>query len=132
MSLATWKTEHVIKLPKRATIDQMLNAALQKYIGGRKTNLEKHGCHTSDGCVWAHGSSSFDFADNCELCRQYRTMQNSITFVCAGCPLDGPGDRSCGYRPAGESPWHAWLRRSYPEPMIRLIRRAIKKRETGK
>ena len=105
MSVQTWLDEFGTKTD------------LEKWIGLRKENLEKHGC-------FLNGSRRLEDKEvnklyingrTCQLCRDYY----NDTGKCENCPLDKDGNGCDNY----ESPWEIWIRTGNPEPMIQALTR---------
>ena len=122
MSKKSWKEEFypisamqiamdTLHEPKRSLDRVLLEHSIRKWTGIRPTNLAKHNIRYSLPI-------SVD-ASSCSLCRVYYTHGND----CDGCPLmtkHGPCDRENG-------PFQSAMRKNDPEPMIKALKRALKK-----
>lgn len=122
MSIKSWKEEFypvsamqvardTPREPKRSLDRALLEHSIKKWIGLRSTNIDKHGIR--------YGVPIVIDASSCSLCRVYYTHGND----CDGCPLmtkQGPCDRENG-------PFRSSMRNGEPEPMIRALKRALKK-----
>jgi len=135
MSLKTWKREFYPKTAKQAARGSALAAArhsLQKWTGLLAKNLRKHGVESNGSGVWDSTNSfddwcSFD-ASTCALCKKF--LDDDAPFpvpACATCPLfETLGGRSCStYR----QPYDVFSATGDPNPMIRALRRTVKRLE---
>lgn len=99
-----------------------LDHSLRKWIGLRKKNLEKLGLK----------EPPIDVSDiTCALCKHYA----DLSPACKGCPLIKAGDgRRCDESKSEDedAPFFHYHDSGDPEPMIRLIRKAIKARDAKK
>lgn len=120
MSLKSWKEEFY---PVRAAdATHPLQHSLQKWIGLRPENLERHEVFiNSDSNVESENGDSLSIdSSSCALCTIY--LDNG----CADCPLIKAHEAPCdqiGW--GGENPFAAWCSDHYPEPMIQIIQKAI-------
>lgn len=121
MSLRTWKREFHIP-PSRWTKANALDCVLKKYLGTRKPAMRRHGVKKDRGTL-VDGKEKLVFDNEaCALCKFYR---NWGKFTCtAKCPLNSKLRGTCF---SSKSPFAKWVRTGDPEPLIRALRRAIKK-----
>ena len=130
MSLATWKEEfypvRACDVPKKDAVAH----SLQKWIGLRKKNLDKHGCRLSIG--W--NAQLIDdinpgmFAiDNrsCALCHHYLDSEDEAGG-CAFCPLKKLLGVPCD---ADGQPYRVFCKTNDPEPMIAALEKALSLQE---
>ena len=136
MSLVTWKREFYPKTAKQAARGSALAAArhsLQKWIGLLAKNLRKHGVENNESGVWDSTNSfddwcSFD-ASTCSLCQKFLDDDAPLLALssCATCPLaETLGGRSCA---ADDQPYNVFAKTGDPNPMIRALRRTVKRLE---
>jgi hypothetical protein len=103
MSLQTWLNEFGTKTD------------LEKFIGLRKENIEKHGCFLNEDCDVedSEGNVFMVNGESCQICDDYFNTEKS----CGICPL-GKIERGC-YDDI--SPWRKWKACKDPEPMIEAL-----------
>ncbi len=129
MTLSTWKAEfYPIEASKVRGKRKALKHSLRKWIGLRKGNLEKHGGEAYQGDLrFADGIFEVD-SDSCALCELYVGLQGT----CEKCPLlAAHAGTRCDHQNKGEvfTPFADFLENSNPEPMIRLLRKALRQLE---
>ena len=127
MSLATWKAEFYVP-PSRWTKANALDCVLEKYLGTRKKALARHHVRKAETRPTLHGwGQPFPFnTATCALCSCYWLPD---TRECSPeCPLVTKYRRWTGEG----RPYTHWRETGDPEPMIRALRRAIKKRDAAK
>ena len=117
MSIETWKIKHYPVEACDCPEDKALPHSHLKWTGLRPEVLDEHGLYKRDGnyCVFEKGTDkkfSID-GDTCALCESYNDWGD-----CPDCPLP-VADCDKAYR--------AWLIKGDPEPMIKLLERAIEK-----
>ena len=131
MSIETWKAEFYPVPADKCKKKDALAHSLKKWLGLREKALKKHDLtRVSYSISEAHFRNArleID-SDSCALCKYYCLGMFS---PCRRCPLRKLRGKRCdaGRADCGErihSPWHSWQYESNPEPMIRLIRKAIK------
>ena len=138
MSLKTWKQEFypITALQAHKTLDLvgLVEHSIQKWIGLRKKNLEKHGLETY-GFTYIRDSDDNSFsvdAFSCSLCRRFVNFRKEEKEDdCFGCPIfESRGHvRCCEYSPketTPDSPYAHWQWDENPEPMIRALRKALR------
>jgi len=130
MTLQTWMNEFY-PVPASEVLEKDAPAhSLRKWKGLLKENLEKHDCITNfNGDVLGHGGKIEISEATCALCLLYRFVGN----LCSACPLAVSRGRSCFLPTSDEdyfSPWRAWLYERNPLPMINVLEKAIKNKET--
>lgn len=122
MSLATWKPKHYPIPASKCTEDGALEHTLQKYLGTRKTALKRHRLVAINGTL-TDGVYKFGFGHKtCALCTFYRADRHCHS----ACPLLRETGMLCGRH---GSAYDRWCETGDPEPMIRALRRAIKKQK---
>ena len=121
MSLETWKAEFYPVPASKCPKKDALRRSLQKWLGLRKTSLKRHGIEQEVACL-TDGECALLMSDTtCPLCRWHRD--------CSGCPLLLVRGVCC-FEDDDDSlggPWNYWRATGDPNPMIHLIRKAIKK-----
>lgn len=139
MSLESWKAEFY-PVPadslKSATDLEVAKHSLQKWIGLRKSNLEKHGVKRA-GCDLIESSvdsSSSDYrfyaiaaSSHCSLCVRFLNTSHPKD-KCADCPLyQARGDYRCDRTTSREgiSPWSEYRANGNPEPMILALVKTV-------
>jgi len=131
MSLETWKEEYYPVDAVRCKKKDALEHSLQKWIGLRKTNLKKHKMHESNGDIRSENPIDNEYfvvsGSTCALCHVYLNNLDSIS-PCKKCPLSiARNDIACDRVSRNrKSTYHRFVNDANPEPMIRLIRKAIK------
>lgn len=123
MSLATWKREHYPIPASQCWQEDALDHGLQKYLGTRPAVLKRHGlvrtrATLSDGKVTLHFAES-----TCALCQFYCKQKQCDKSNCGLAAVTG---KLCG---DPDSPYQRWVKTGDPEPMIRALRKAIKKQK---
>lgn len=143
MSLKTWKAEFYPKKPSKSmSTREAIEHSIQKWIGLRRGNLKKHGVvrgwpGTSIGAVGTISGMNID-TESCALCKKF--FQSPWAFVAGGivevkqgcpkCPLTLVLGHTCDY--TSEAPYGKWVSGgSNPEPMIRALKKALKKHDAG-
>jgi len=124
MSLATWKKEFYPIPASRCPEKDALQHSLRKYLGVRPTMLNRHNLFKA-GCTLCEYESQahFHFIERtCALCKFY-TSKHKCNPQCPLARKEGP---LCGDEDSAYMHWH---RTGDPEPMIRALRRAVKKQE---
>jgi hypothetical protein len=137
MSYKTWAAEYYPK-PAREAIGTPLEAAkhsLQKWIGLRKENMEKHGVLrriTASGSnivigdlLW-RGNDLVISWESCALCRYAGSYY--ITASCSGCPLYEVRGQipCCEASGSAINAFFAYTRRGDPEPMIEDLQATVR------
>lgn len=109
MSLESWKDEFLTKTD------------LEKWIGLRKENLDKHDCSMISPKILTDIKDTFMINGcSCQLCTNYRRKENN----CFNCPLSlNRNFHACDSKRKDEidSPFGIWIRKSNPEPMIEAL-----------
>lgn len=135
MSLETWKAEFypVSAGSKSWGKLKALEHSLKKWRGLRKKNLDKHGVtkeldssdlnYSENGVDWTF----FVDARSCALCKLYLPKEGQ-EGTCSKCPLFEARGRRCDRAdvPLGVSPYRDFKEYSNPEPMIKLIEKALR------
>jgi hypothetical protein len=132
MSLKTWISEFYPKEPsQRMTKRQAVEHSIQKWTGLLPQNLRKHSLFAD----WEFGShiyykneDSFDITwESCALCIKY---EDGGHLLCEKCPLfkslknkrcDDPGE-----------PYVIWRETGNPRPMIKALKKVLKKLDEEK
>jgi len=130
MTLETWKKEFYPVPADDPSIDTSMKAtlhSLQKWIGLRKENLNKHSVYMFAGYVddFLDFKSSIDpglciNADSCALCKIFRNS-------CFECPLYQVRTRPCDKCLEEEtySPFSDYIINYNPEPMISWLLKTV-------
>ena len=117
MTLRTWKDEFYPTEARRASEEDAVSHSLQKWIGLRETNLEKHGLSIESlwttGIVDSNGDGMTNNGASCALCAHYYT---SGEYNCLGCPLMHHLKKRCDM--GRYSLIKLFIDTSDPEPMI--------------
>jgi hypothetical protein len=119
VSIKSWKEKFYPVPADSATLKSDvddINHSLQKWIGFRESNLEKHG--VSVGEIDVRFLSS---ALACSLCEKYQDIENTILPNCSRCPIKKLNGFTCN------GPWQVWRFGGTPEPMITLLEETLKK-----
>lgn len=130
MSLDSWKAEFYPVEADQVPKKQAIAHALQKWIGLRKENLNRHGLQVFCSTIWEKTEGVFYQdapvmainADSCSLCHFYLKKQ------CEKCPLFATtGHRECeGDLDNGVySPYEHWQSFHNPERMITALQQAL-------
>ena len=133
MSLDTWKKEFYPIPAKECKKKDALEHSLKKWIGLRIKNLEKHGVIKKGFRIIEDLKDEYEYlhiADSsCALCIHYL---NNEGIKCIKCPLSKSRNGTACDK-GRSSPYENFTNHSEPEPMIRLIRKAIKQsKQKGK
>jgi len=124
MSLATWKKEFCPAPASECEEKDALAHVLRKYLGTRQEALEQHGVEKKgNGLIDRKGHAFWFGVDTCALCMCYSSAEQG---ACSKCPLTTRGGKRCFNH---NRPYRHWCLTGDPEPMIRALRRAIKKQE---
>ncbi len=110
-----------------------ISHSLRKWIGLRKENLSRHDVHLDFHAIKSedgHTCLSID-ADSCALCAVYYETKSRVG-KCVECPLYQIRGASCDTiygedwdEDTPESPYHRLVNDGDPEPMIKLLERAL-------
>lgn len=138
MSLKTWKEEfypfEAYLFTEKSSGLEAAKHSLQKWIGMRKENLERHG-----GYRKTYGDLGFRekdivrsfqiYNESCSLCQKFLRPHGGEPW-CKACPLAiARGGVPCDKKNAllGEtvSPWFSWTALADPEPMIHWLGKAV-------
>ena len=124
MSIKTWKKEFI------TDTGNLIQDGLNKWIGFRKKNLEKHGLKLDPELSYKLiDSEGNDFNMNeCSLCDKYFYYHHTIE--CEDCPLCITRNNvRCDKKREDEvlSPWTEMTKKQNPEPMIQWLKKALKK-----
>jgi len=133
MSLETWKKKYYPIEASEVPEKDALAHSLQKWIGLREKNLDKHEVsHHGWYIECDHELDILDIdGDTCALCYHYETGSK-----CPKCPLVKVAGRRCDqggdamFNGDKYSPYEEFVKNKNPEPMIKLIRSAIKAEES--
>ncbi len=119
MTLESWKSEFYPIEASEVPESEAVAQSLQKWIGLRKENLDKHECFLDEfGVVDVNGEYLMINADSCALCSYYQLAG------CGICPLSEAGYGCELY----ESPWDKFTEdNSNVEPMIAALTEISKK-----
>jgi len=133
MSLESWKqlyypitAEEAAKLSSR----EIIQHSLTKWIGLRKTNLDRHGVWKSVVCLLTDGSDTPKLSitgSTCSLCARYYDPSADEPASCASCTLAqlGKSGTDCFKE------YIHWRDTADPEPMIALLERALQTAEAN-
>lgn len=132
MSLKSWRKEFYPIPASKVSKSKAIEHSLQKWIGLREKNLEKHNLeHVGLKRIaeWEDITNSFS-ADNesCALCVFYF----DANAKCDKCPLSKLRKRyPCDEEMDDEtdSPYISFIQHKRPEPMIKLLRQALKQQQ---
>lgn len=128
MSLKTWKEEFYKVEASQVPQEEALQHSLTKWIGLRRENLAKHEVERNGFLL---GDTDIILAidgTSCALCLLY------VDESCHSCPLRKAKEDQ-GYFYTGDHCWKEYsiqIRTGNPEPMIRLIQKAIRITEASK
>lgn len=134
MSLKTWKEEFYPVEADKVPEEHAIAHSLQKWIGLRKENLEKHKCKITDrlprSVVNDHTTKdSLPITwKSCALCQHYDGPEEEY-HECNGCPLKQLRDRPCDQAVLDsdeEAPYTIFVATLDPEPMIELLEQALR------
>lgn len=135
MTLSTWKTEFYPTEASECSKEDAIEHSLRKWRGLRKEALERHGLYfdTYDYVV-VDDDGGYHFtvdASSCALCEHFLAEESDSWDEdrCKACPLSkSRSGISCDDTMNSEksSPWHAWLDKTDPEPMIAALEKAQK------
>lgn len=122
MSLQTWKDEFYPKPAHQVPESEALQHSLQKWIGLRSENLNKHKLKHSLGIITDSSKEQlFIDSTSCALCSHY--LDKDGEDECPKCPLTLKRGFACD---DGDNPPYLSLTcDNDPEPMINLIQLAI-------
>jgi hypothetical protein len=132
MSLKDWKEEFYPIPAGEVPIDDAIEHSLQKWIGLRKENLNRHN-------VWydpsrrevrgmGHTSTPVEISSkSCALCHRYIKYEGKYPG-CGACPLVAVRTVPCDRSTDGSymNPWRSFTVHENPEPMIDLIQAALR------
>lgn len=132
MSLATWKKEFYGPMVKAAgSLDTALEHSLKKWTGLLPKNLEKHKVEVVEwGDLFYKGQYFGIDYDTCAVCQFYKWSNPDDWEDCPRCILAQVRQgRSCCTPTAqfGVSPYDAWIDKTNPKPMIKLLEKALAK-----
>ena len=131
MSIETWKKEFYkesIEEVCAGTTIAALEHTLTMFKGCRPASLSKHQCHL-DG-AYVKDAENKKFILDCEhsyLCNKF-TFLDVLDYSCMDCPLcKVRGGVECDQPKQNRTPpWWSLTQNKNPEPMIDLIKKAIK------
>ena len=135
MSLNTWMAEFVFPCDPEATVGELLQWHLKKWIGLREENLEKHNCRqylshyvVDDSYSRMEMGNRYFISHEEPLCEKYRGV-DLWGKSCTKCPLYRVlHEYSCwtsGSWWGAITPRSSWYDQHCPELMIQCIRKAI-------
>jgi len=126
MSLATWKKEFYPIPASKCKKKDALEHSLQKWIGLRKKNTDKHDVRKYGMRIESKSDKYDDLliaCKSCSLCMFY--LKEHHIDKCDTCPLSiARGGFACDFM--FTSPYGTYQDSHNPEPMIKLIRKAIR------
>jgi hypothetical protein len=120
MSIESWKRQYLgdFQEARQSELAAVIHA-LKKWRGLRASVLARHGLRVDDGDLHDKEEHIFAIDDSsCVVCSRHR--------YCLGCSLKVfRGGYNCDTKISDSlednSPYHAWLFESNPEPMIELL-----------
>jgi hypothetical protein len=118
MTISTWKAEFYLVLARNAKDPEA--HSLQKWVGLRKENLDKHGLKAD--CNRLHGKDVGMFtlgSENCALCETY--YDDGSHTPCVDCPLCKHLGYACDSVKVEDAPWRVFTVQGNPEPMIAAL-----------
>lgn len=125
-NLTTWKAEYYPVEAERVKKRDALAHCLKKWIGLRARNLKRHGVQKGVMSIFDAGSGVLWIdTKSCAACVHWLYHEGCS---CRTCPLYLVRGVPC-YKSNGAdkpSPFDAFTRLGNPEPMIRLIRKAMR------
>ena len=128
MSYESWQDEFYPVPANEVPEGKALAHSLQKWIGLRQENLEKHGVTLSPGFRMVHEPGHADGLgiddESCALCAYYATKDLDGEAVCDECPIKKHTGQACGWT---GSAWLDFAMFGNPEPMIEALRGALAK-----
>ena len=128
MGFESWKDEFYPVPANEVSEGKALLHSLQKWIGLREDNLEKHGMTMSPSfrmvrepgrTVWLYISD-----DSCALCYYHLDQTYDGNLECGGCPLYRHTGKTCEHP---ESAWMDFVHSGNPEPMVEALSGALAK-----
>ncbi len=128
MSMETWKAEFYPVDAWKVPEDEAVAHSLQKWIGLRLENLEKHDVELAPNFRVVHepgttiGLGIND--DTCALCFHHYHESQDGTPICSGCPLKKHTGLACGF---AESAWEDFVHYGSVNPMIEALHGALVK-----
>ncbi len=133
MSLKTWKEEFYPTPAEHVSAFHAIDHSLVKWRGLRQANLNRHELVRSGfQIVDKDGGEMLRMnQDTCALCVHYLNPPGGTGNVCKTCPLFiVRGGVPCD---VGDHlpPYHAFIFRGDPEPMIRLLEEALQAEKAG-
>lgn len=121
MSAESWKAEFYPIQAKQVLYHRAAAHSLQKWIGLRVSNLDKHNLTALpinvDSSTCALCLLNIEVDGDCENCALSRARGG---VPCDQCRLD---EADCG------SPWNRWQVEDNPEPMIKWLELAVKEED---
>ena len=114
MSLATWKAEFYPIDAEDVPAEEAVAHSLQKWVGLRSANLEKHGVLHYLGKLYEGHYVFYIDEESCALCQHYWSAN-----VCKRCPLNHVLGHDCVS--GNPSPYDEFIDRDNPEPMITAL-----------
>jgi hypothetical protein len=127
MSINTWLDEfypvsvNVLDKDNLSKLDA-LEHSLRKWEGFREKNLKRYNVTGGDIRLFIHG-------DDCALClKYYDEFSYSDLHPCESCPIyQNNGGKGCSYDPKNKSEYYQYLKYENPLPMIKLLKKLIKR-----
>jgi len=128
VSLKTWKEEFYPIPAYECKEEDALEQSLNKWIGLRKKNIDKHELVIdSSGDLQGKGGEFVIDDESCSLCKFYLHRFDNEKEDCVRCPLYKSNNNvSCGEGYDSPHSTYCYSLDHDPEPMIRLIKKAIK------
>lgn len=126
MGLAEWKRRYYPIDARNVEERDALAHSLRKWRGMRPAVLARYNVGSTVGLLRDNHSAEILFINDrtCALCQHYAQYASE---PCTDCPLnESRGEISCDCRAVGErvSPYHSWVRKNDPEPMIKALEKA--------
>lgn len=133
MSVQTWESEFYPSPADEASGSEReaLDHSLRKWIGLRPENLERHGLRRFDRKL-TDGLYRFDVdSTSCALCERHSMVCDtcSLTEANGGFSCDGIDCRGLEEGEEGPDHYGEFLISGDPEPMIKLIQKAIEQED---
>lgn len=123
MSVESWKEEFYPIDAHEVEKEDAAKHSLQKWIGLRKVNLDKHNVRLEVTEV-RNDTSRFQFSDDtCALCVYYYSPKIFSERKCGNCPITKILGKACDAD--YNSPWYLFADAGKIEPMISVLEKAV-------
>ena len=121
MSVTSWKKEfYPVSAKKPRTKIARIKHSLRKWEGLMPAMLKKHGIRENFSAPILVDQTT------CALCIAYYSSNEDCEGECDDCPLCQTLNHPCD-EGSGKIPWEAWCSYGDPRPMIRALRKTLKR-----